>query len=339
VRRRAGLVAAGVAGAVAGALVVLALPVPGSREPSDPPAPDLRPAEVDTLLVWTPSQIPAGLPERIEDLRSVANVTVVRSGVAWLRPEGAGGGGPDIPVEVAAVDTATYRDFVPPADRATITGLRSGGAVAGSSSASLRGLQIGDQVRLAGDPKSHRVEGVLDDTLIGAHEFVVGLREGIRLGIARPRYVLVEPVKGADPSKLEASVRRVVPDDVRVRVRRPGETPFFRHGDAVLPQVRIKEIFGEFGAAPLADGRLNLADVWIRRNIRTAHVPVLGEIRCHRLVIPLIRAALEDLESRGLGRLVDPADYGGCFYPRFIGSDPGSGISRHSWGVAIDINV
>ena len=338
-RRRAGLFAAGMAGAVAGALLVLALPVPGSREPSDGRAPDVRPAEIDTLLVWTPSQIPSGLPERIEDLRSVSRLTVVRSGVVWLQPDDRGPGALAFPVEVAAVDTATYRDFVPPADRATIAGLRADGAVVGRSSASLHGLAIGDRVRLSRGGGGLTVEGVLEDTLVGAHEFVVGLKQGARLGIARPRYILVEPLTEADPSRVEASIRRVVPNAVRVRVRTPGETPVFRHGDAVLPQVEIKELFGEFAAAPASDGTLDLAEGWVRRNIRTAPVPVLGEVRCHRLVIPMIRAALEDLESRGLGRLVDPADYGGCFYPRFIASDPGSGISRHSWGIAIDINV
>jgi hypothetical protein len=259
--------------------------------------------------------------------------------VVWLQPDDRGPGALAFPVEVAAVDTATYRDFVPPADRATIAGLRADGAVVGRSSASLHGLAIGDRVRLSRGGGGLTVEGVLEDTLVGAHEVVVGLKQGARLGIARPRYILVEPLTEADPSRVEASIRRVVPNAVRVRVRTPGETPVFRHGDAVLPQVEIKELFGEFAAAPASDGTLDLAEGWVRRNIRTAPVPVLGEVRCHRLVIPMIRAALEDLESRGLGRLVDPADYGGCFYPRFIASDPGSGISRHSWGIAIDINV
>lgn len=343
-RRWPGLVAAGAAGAVAGALLVLALPVPGARDEPERPLPEVEPAEVDTLLVWTPSRIPTELPHRIAALRSVASVTVVRSGVAWLDSWGddrstmrGAPHGYAIPVEVAAIDASDYRGFVPPADRSTIAGLGDGGAILGESSAAIRDVGAGGSLRFGG--RQMTVEGVLDDTLIGAHEVVVDTEQGIRLGIDRPRYVLVEPRAGTDPGAVEAAIRRVVPPDVRVRVRSPGETPVFRHGDAVLPQVRVKELFGEFAASPRADGTLALAAGWVRENIETARVPVLGQITCHRLVVPLVRAALEDLEARGLGRLVNPADYGGCFYPRFIASDAGSGISHHSWGIAIDINV
>jgi hypothetical protein len=124
-----------------------------------------------------------------------------------------------------------------------------------------------------------------------------------------------------------------------VRIRRPGETPVFRHGDAVLPQITVKQLFGEFAATARADGTLDVDDAWERRHIVSERVPVLGEFRCHRLVMPLVRAALDDLVSRGLGGLVNSADFGGCYYPRFIASDGGSGISHHSWGIAIDINV
>jgi hypothetical protein len=333
-RRRAGLLAAGVAGGIAGALIVLALPVPGIRDTTEPPPPEVEPADVDTLLVWTPSQIPPGLPERIEDLKSVERLTVVRSGVAWLNgPDGYG-----IPVEVAAIDEATYRDFVPPADRSTVAGLRGGGAILGTSSAAIRGLDTGGELRL-GPFGSQVVEGVLDDTLVGAHEVVVGLREGERLGIVRPRYILAAPSEGTDPAKVEAAIRRVVPSGVRVRIRVPGETPVFRHGDAVLPQVHVKEIFGEFAASPRGDGTLDVEPSWEQENIVTGRIPVLGEVTCHRLILPLVRAALEDLESHGLGRLVNRADFGGCYYPRYIASDAGTGISHHSWGIAIDLNV
>jgi hypothetical protein len=101
----------------------------------------------------------------------------------------------------------------------------------------------------------------------------------------------------------------------------------------------VKEVFGEFAARDLGGGLIRPDPAWVRASIRTARVPVLGEVRCHRLIVPLVRAALEDLARRGLGHLVDPSDFGGCYYPRFIARDPGTGLSHHSWGIAIDINV
>ena len=334
--RRAGLLAAGVIGVLVGALIVLALPVPGSDDggdPVEPQQPRIERADVETLLVWTPSQVPPGLAERIEQLPGTRSLTVVRSGVAWT----SGPNGFDVPLEVASIEESTYRDFVPPADRSLISGLRDGGAILGVTSTVLRGLGVGDDLALAGSRLD--VEGVLEDTLVGAHEVVVGSREGVRLGIERERYILVAPKDGSDASQLEMAIRRAIPPSVRVRIRRPGETPVFRHGDAVLPQVQVKELFGEFAATPRADGTLDVDPGWERDNIAAGKVPVLGEVTCHRLIVPLVRAALEDLYSRGLGRLVNPADFGGCYYPRYIASDAGTGISHHSWGIAIDINV
>jgi hypothetical protein len=46
---------------------------------------------------------------------------------------------------------------------------------------------------------------------------------------------------------------------------------------------------------------------------------------------------LSELEDAGLTSLVDPAQFGGCYSPRLIG--PGLGLSRHAWGIAVDVNV
>src|SRR5690606_20336505 len=39
----------------------------------------------------------------------------------------------------------------------------------------------------------------------------------------------------------------------------------------------------------------------------------------------------------GFGHTMGRSGYAGCYHPRRIGS--GSSLSRHSWGIAIDINV
>ena len=39
------------------------------------------------------------------------------------------------------------------------------------------------------------------------------------------------------------------------------------------------------------------------------------------------------------GDAVRPGQYGGCWVPRFIASDPARGLSLHSWGIALDLNV
>jgi hypothetical protein len=331
------------AGALLGAAVLLSLPVTGMPDGPGPTSvpPVLGRAPVPTLLAWTPGGLPSGYVVAVRELPSTRSVTVVRSGVAWMDrwrsatgPADAPPSGYRIPVEVASIHPASYARFVPPGDRRVVEEMR--GAVLGRTFADMHGLGVGGAVVLGDLPIP--VEAVLDDELVGAHEVVVPASVGERLGIVRARYLLAAPRGKASP-RLEEALRRLVPPGVRVRVRAPGETPVFRHGDAVLPQIAVKVLFGEFAARQLDGGLIQPHPGWVRANIRSARVPVLGPIRCHRLLIPLVRAALDDLTRRGLGHLVDPADYGGCYYPRFIGRDTGSGLSHHSWGMAIDINV
>jgi hypothetical protein len=75
----------------------------------------------------------------------------------------------------------------------------------------------------------------------------------------------------------------------------------------------------------------------VKRNIRSARVPILGSVTCHRRMIPALGRALSDLQRRGLARLVDPGDYAGCYAPRRI---PTSGtLSLHARGLAVDLNA
>ncbi|MGH2556303.1 MAG: M15 family metallopeptidase, partial [Actinomycetota bacterium] len=269
----------------------------------------------------------------------------VRSGIVWLdawgeagEPEETPARGLRIPTEVAAVHPATYRSFVPASERPAIAGLDGGHALLGSTAAAIRGVETGGSLTM-GD-RTLAVDGVIDDGLVGAHEVVVSYETGRALGVVTPRYLLVAPGPEADHRKVEAGLRRVVPAGVRLRVRAPGETPVFRQGDAVLPQVRIKELFGEFAAEPQPDGTIRIDPAWTRENIVEARVPILrGAVVCHRLILPQLRAALRELVRKGLGDLIDPGDYGGCYSPRFANFDTGAGLSHHAWGVAIDFNV
>ncbi|MGI8575156.1 MAG: M15 family metallopeptidase [Egibacteraceae bacterium] len=67
-------------------------------------------------------------------------------------------------------------------------------------------------------------------------------------------------------------------------------------------------------------------------------MPLLGTVRCHRDILPDMRAALRQVAEAGLSDEIDPGRYAGCFYPRRI-STAAAQLSRHSWGIALDINV
>jgi len=67
-------------------------------------------------------------------------------------------------------------------------------------------------------------------------------------------------------------------------------------------------------------------------------VPVLGSVTCHRAMLPALRGALTEIARAGLGGTLGA--YGGCYRPRLVrGGDSGGTLSRHSYGIAVDVNV
>jgi hypothetical protein len=140
-------------------------------------------------------------------------------------------------------------------------------------------------------------------------------------------------------ARVERTIRSLLGSDTRLRVRAQGETPFLRYGDAVLPQMLIKQALGEFAARPLADGTIAIDPAWRDRHIATQRVPILGPVTCNRSLFPQLRAALREVVRRNLTFLISPSEYGGCYSARFVNGASFGRLSHHSWGAAIDLNV
>jgi hypothetical protein len=349
-------VAGAVAGVLAGALLTLGIqawtmsapPVTRTRAPlllSRPSAPE-------TFLAWVPRRLPDGFARRVGRLRDVARLTVVAEDNVWLvRSWSAAGELADhptwpfrIPLDVAAVDPATFAPFLPPADRSTLAAVENGEAILGSTSASVRGLGPGAILELERGARV-RIAAVLPDELVGAAELLVSEGTGRRIGVVRDRYLLIQPREGLPMTSrsLRRTIQPLLPDDLgvfgRVQVRAPGETPYFRAGDAVLPPVLLKALFGEFAAHPVEGqpGSLEADPEWRRAHLVTTWVPLLGAVTCHRGILPQLRGAMSELRDRALGHLIKR--FHGCFVPRFISRDPTALLSHHSWGIAFDVNL
>jgi hypothetical protein len=361
---RARLAAGLVVGFLLGAVVTLALQGSAGNDPhfgrpgagrtpsatSGATLPKTTPEPPATFLAWIPGGMPAGFEQRASHLPGIDRAVVVGSDNTWLtRSFSAQGTLVDdppkpymVPLESAEVTPREYAPFLPPADRSVTADLAAGRGVLGESSAKLRGLGVGSVLEFGygrGKPVRVRISAVLPDELVGANELLVSREVGRRIGIAHDRYALLQPSGNPTDAQLTQKLRSVVSPGMPIQVRAPGETPYFRQGDAVLPPVRIKQIFGEFDArpAPGNTGFLQIDPAWVHQHIVTAHVPVLGEVQCNSVLIPQLRAAMEAVKDRGLAGAVHEFD--GCYSPRFILRNPEANISHHSWGMAFDINA
>jgi hypothetical protein len=201
------------------------------------------------------------------------------------------------------------------------------------SGASLRKLRPGQRLQLT-KRRALDVTGVVDDHLLGGYEAAVSVEEGERLGIDRVAYALVRPRGGLDT--LKTSLRRLL-GGRPLAFWLPRQRPWFRGGDGTLPLAQVKLRFGEFPVKTLAHPVPSPA--WVAANLAARTVPLLGAVRCHRLVVDDLSAAMTELERQRLSGLVDVAAFqraGGCLG---VGRSDGrrGQLSADAWGIGLDL--
>ena len=361
--------------AAGGAVGVSLAPVePGSALPPIPSAVDAasRPSDATVLALLRggpgrtfPATLPSVLPEQVsivsaEDglpetlvvqVRGVDGIvasTMVRSATIGLLGSVDADGTPRdvlprgmrIPVSVTAVDPADYLDVfvgeIAASDAALVRALAPGETLLSRSSAALRGLDVGGRVDL-GDARGLVVAGVVHDDVARGNEFVVHIdaAETVDLGFGGRTSLLVRHA-GTTMSRdaLDGAVEEADPEGDEVRVWHAG-----RRVPLVLSTVAVKERFGEFAFRLVLNQREVVLDpAFTEANIVEERMPVIGTVRCHRLIMDDLREAVDELIAAGYKEWLSPRRYAGCHYPRRIGFGRET-LSRHSWGIAIDLNV
>ena len=113
-----------------------------------------------------------------------------------------------------------------------------------------------------------------------------------------------------------------------------------------LSDKTMKDLFGDFTYTedPRKKGLIIPDPVWVAEHIVSVSVPYadndnpkIFKMKCHKAVQDSIINAFDELERRGWLNLVRTVD--GCFVPRHRLWNPKNGRSRHSWGIALDLNV
>jgi hypothetical protein len=326
--------------AVAGAAaaVAVSLSEDPARKPAAREAVTTQPAQKpppQVLVVRRRGGVPSSWTGHVQRMRGVEAVARTARTQAMLQRSRRAGGrtvdsvpaGYAIPLDALVVQPRAYARVLGEVAR-EIRRLRPGRALLSRTSARLRRLAPGDRLVLTGE-RPLRVAGVVPDELVGFAELVLTARDA---GAGRPatRQLLAATTR---PARVER--RLAGREGVRIRML----SPTLRASPRLIARpLEIKARFGEFAVAlPYGSDWIRIEPRWLARNVVTRSVPILGAVTCNRRLFGPLRRALGTLVRRRLARVVDRADYAGCYAPRRI---PGSGsLSLHAWGLAIDVNA
>ena len=225
-------------------------------------------------------------------------------------------------------------------DEESAQAIRDNKIVISELTASRYELNVGDYVNLVGlnsEIIPIEVGKVIKDSEIGWFEGVVNKELGFELGIYRniqaiiwdshiDENFLIELHKNINYRKVKLTFREN-------RVNK----------NWVLPTALVKEMFGDFQIKERDGVWITTEPEWREENIQNKRMPILGITRCHRLMWEPLEGALNQILEEGLEEYLIIEEWrssGGCYAPRRINRfDAGGSISRHAWGIAIDINT
>jgi hypothetical protein len=285
------------------------------------------------MLIFSRQQLDDDVVRRVAGLEQVAEVE--RIGLAQVAIENRA-------LTVAAVDPATYRRFSPSgtAEAQEVWDRVAGGEVAVPEKVARR-LQDDDgfiTLGSGGDAPAVHVGAyapqVVTVDLVLNRAWVDDL-EGMVFGNG-----LLVSTDGFDPSTIRKPVQQIVGDQASVQdldiASRLGLDPHVTQ-TAYLTGGSIASVVGTFNYTVIGGGRIAPDPSWVSANIATEEVPILGSVTCHRALFPQLRAALQEVVTEGLADEINPDEYAGCYYPRFIAGS--TTLSNHSFGLALDFNV
>ncbi|MGH2777856.1 MAG: M15 family metallopeptidase [Actinomycetota bacterium] len=279
-------------------------------------------------------------PESVAELERTPGVTtVVPASVTRMRVTGPEG---TVVLRVAAVDALEYRSVAPEVTgeaEFVWTSLLSGESVLTYDAAEKLGIDGGGSIGLEGG-RELEIGAFAENGTPNIADVVVDISIGQQLELSGRQVITVGAKPGTSVDALGTELTERMPDAELIPLLPPDliSNPGPRTG--VSEQGNAEGgLIGTMNFKILDDGFIKPSQRWIETNIATTTVPIVGEVSCHRLLLPQLEAALAEIEAEGLSSLLRPDDYGGCYVPRFIDRNPELPLSMHAFGLAIDLNV
>ena len=240
-------------------------------------------------------------------------------------------------VSVKTIDSTVTNMFY---DADTADVINSGMLVVSSLTSERYQLEVGDIVNFVGlnnEKIALEVGKVIKDSTLGWFEIVVNKEVGYKLGIFRNIQAIIWDSKVNENFFIELH-KNIEYRKVKFTYIKPSPNKNW-----VLPNALVKEMFGDFQIKERDGVWITTEPEWREENIQNKRMPILGITRCHRLMWEPLEGALNQILEEGLEGYLSIEEWrssGGCYAPRRISRfDSGGSISRHAWGIAIDINT
>ena len=242
-------------------------------------------------------------------------------------------------LRVASVDPLPFRSVAPASTRDAEfvwTALMSDRAVITYDAARRLGVEGSDELFIG--KSSIEVGAFADNGIPNIADVLVSPRVARDVRLGGPRVLVVGAKSGTTIEALGKDLRKRLPGARLTRIH--PETQ--QNGSASAPEATgsvTGETIGTMQFRILQNGFIDPDPAWVAANIATGTVPILGSVRCHRIMLPQLASALQEISDSGLADEIRPGDYAGCYVPRFIDRDPRRGLSMHAFGLAVDLNV
>ena len=298
----------------------------------DPPGPMKSAVLQPDVLIFNQKPLSESLIKRIKKVRNVAAVETF--GLANVVIENRA-------LNLAAVDPASFRRFTPtetaqfqPAwDRV------AGGELSITPSLGRRFQDENGEITLGSDEDAPTIH-------IGAYapqtiriDAVVNEKWAEELDMELGNAVLLSTREKA-PESVRKPLQRIVGNQASIQnldiATLRGLDPQASY-TAIPTGGSAADVVGTFNYTVIGGGRIAPDPAWVASHIGTEVMPIIGSMTCNRAIFPQLRAALDEVVSRGLAGELHPDEYAGCYYPRFIAGT--TTLSNHSFGLAMDFNV
>jgi hypothetical protein len=294
------------------------------------------PETVETVRPALKATLPDGItPELVGQVRAIPGVgAAARVLLSTLQIDPQGGMSE---LTVAGVEPSEFRQLAPEATaqaKFVWEGLlQSKAYIANEEYQILGGKPILElRARTPEGQKKIRVGGVATNGVPSLAGALMSLDHAEQLGLGPSSLLIVGMTQDADISSLTQALAKVLPG-VQFQNMLPPSGRTFYSGPAA------QKAIGTFIFSANPDGTIRQNSRWVNENLASAKMPIIGNVRCHKLMLPQLRFALEEIQSSGLANLIKPEQTGRCYQPRYVERDPTHQLSKHAWGLAIDLNV